>query len=235
VKEHIQDILIIADSEGYFSEVKSLLSEYDVPVRRANGAKKGIVEVKKNRPLGVILDVQLKESDGIEVCRELRELPEMQEAFVIFYTAEEEEYVHIAGLNAGADDYILKPSRPRIFLSRVKALVKRKRLEERTTKTSLIQNGNVIIDRERYRVIQDEKTIVLPRKEFELLCLFVARPGKVYSRAELYQSVWGDEQEVKGRTIDVHIRKIREKLGEESIRTVKGIGYKWSDKEPFNL
>lgn len=235
MKDHSKNILVVANSDEYFAEVNELLLDCDVPVMQAASAKNVIKLVETQAPIGIVLDVEMKESDGIELCRELRDLPNMSEAFIVFYTNEAEEYVHIAGLNAGADDYIVRPVRPRIFCSRIRALMKRKQLEEVSAKPAMISNGDVIIDRERYSVLQNGKTIVLPRKEFELLCLFVARPGKVYSRAELYQLVWGDEMEVKGRTIDVHIRKIREKLGEKSIRTIKGIGYKWSEEERVNV
>lgn len=229
-----REILVIGETEEYLREVSALLEGTDVNVHTARGASRG-EEMAGNLPLdGLILDIQMKETDGIELCRIIKSDPKTRDLFILFYTSEEEEYVQIAGLNAGADDYIIRPVRPRILLSRIQALLKRRAAYQNSRKSQVIRNGNVVIDREKYTVVRDGEKIILPRKEFELLCLLVSKPGKVYSRIELSSLIWGEEKEVKGRTIDVHIRKIREKLGNESIRTVKGIGYKWSENGAVN-
>jgi two-component system alkaline phosphatase synthesis response regulator PhoP len=164
--------------------------------------------------------------DGIEACRVMREIPELQNTLITFLTARNEEYSQLAGFDVGADDYITKPIKPRIMLSRVKALLRR--LNGSTgTSTPVVQIGNLKIDRESYLVYKDDESIVLPRKEFELLALLTSKPGKVFTREDILSRVWGSDIVVGDRTIDVHIRKIREKLGDDSIKTIKGIGYKF--------
>ena len=233
--EEEQHILVIADSEAYFKEVKQFLSELDVQIKMAFGSKEGLMMARKSVPAGFILEVDFKESDGIELCQELRGMDELMNSFIVLYTDEDEEYIQISGLNAGADDYIVRPVRSRVMLSRISALIRRKKRKDKTNPSELIQNGDIIVDREKYIVLQQGNTIALPRKEFELLCLLMNKPGRVYSRAELSHLIWSDDIEVKGRTIDVHIRKIREKLGGRHIHTVKGIGYKWAQGETVNV
>ena len=164
--------------------------------------------------------------DGIEACRVMREIPELQNTLITFLTARNEEYSQLAGFDVGADDYISKPIKPRIMLSRVKALLRR--LNGSTgSSTPVVQIGNLKIDRESYLVYKGEESVVLPRKEFELLALLTSKPGKVFTREDILSRVWGSDIVVGDRTIDVHIRKIREKLGDDSIKTIKGIGYKF--------
>ena len=223
------DILIIGNSDEYITEVKRLLDKSDLTVQGVMGFKKGIEKALKHQPAGIILDVKLNGTDGIEACGQLRSNKSLNSTFIIFYTDEEEEYVHIAALNAGADDYITRPVKAKIMLHRIKALMKRRTAGNKEHGGVVISNGNITIDREQYTVNLGDQSIMLPRKEFELLYLLAAKPGKVFSRVELSNKIWGEEQEVKGRTIDVHIRKIREKIGDQLIRTIKGIGYKWND------
>jgi len=176
----------------------------------------------------------MPEMDGIAACEEIRRIPALQHTMIAFLTARGEDYSQIAGFEAGADDYITKPVRPKVLISRVKALLKRTSgvgapqpmaIESGHTVTV----GNLVIDKERYLIVQNGQEMVLPRKEFELLSLLVSKPGKVFTREEIYYSVWGDNVVVGDRTIDVHIRKLREKIGNDHIKTLKGIGYKFVD------
>lgn len=203
----------------------------EVKVHQVNSGSSALQLALKLKPDGIIMDIQLKETDGIELCRMIKSRKEIANAFVLFYTKQSEEYVQIAGLNAGADDYIIRPVRQRILQSRIRALSKRRLVSKLEEVEPIISHGNVSINREQYKVLMDDNLILLPRKEFELLYLLAEKPGKVFSRRELSNQIWGENDVVKGRTIDVHIRKIREKLGNQSIKTIKGIGYKWKDAD----
>jgi len=196
-------------------------------------AKNGIEAIKvatKKIPHLIILDVMMSEMDGIAACEELRKIPSLHNTLIVFLTARGEDYSQIAGFEAGADDYITKPVRPKVLVSRVKALLKR---TGETTVAPVIEDpntvniGNLLIDKERYLIRIEDNEMVLPRKEFELLSLLVSKPGKVFTREEIYSSVWGENVVVGDRTIDVHIRKLREKIGNLHIKTLKGIGYKF--------
>jgi len=177
----------------------------------------------------VILDVMMPEMDGIAACEEIRKLPCCKNVIIAFLTARGEDYSQIAGFEAGADDYITKPVRPKVLISRVKALLKRSGgiAPDNAENSKVLNIGNIVIDKERYILIIDNKELTLPRKEFELLSLLVSKPDKVFTRDEIYKSVWGNNVIVGDRTIDVHIRKLREKIGNDHIRTLKGIGYKF--------
>jgi len=196
-------------------------------------AKNGIEALKvaeKRTPHLIILDVMMPKMDGIVACEELRKIPTLNNTLITLLTARGEDYSQIAGFEAGADDYITKPIRPKVLISRVKALLKR--TGENTVAPvvedpNTISIGNLVIDKERYLIRIDDTEMVLPRKEFELLSLLVSKPGKVFTREEIYSSVWGENVVVGDRTIDVHIRKLREKIGNEHIKTLKGIGYKF--------
>lgn len=192
-------------------------------------AQNGIDAIRIGRkmlPHLIILDVMMPMMDGIETCEQIRSIPELKSVMVAFLTARGEDYSQVAGFDAGADDYITKPIRPKVLISRIYALLKRARIaEDKNEKDQVIRIGNIEIDHERYRVIREGQELHLPRKEFELLCLLAAKPGRVFTREDIYQAVWGDEVIVGDRTIDVHIRKLREKLGDEHIRTIKGVGY----------
>lgn len=196
-------------------------------------AKNGVEAIKiaeKEIPHLIILDVMMPEMDGIAACEALRKMPDLNSTVIAFLTARGEDYSQVAGFEAGADDYITKPVRPKVLVSRVKALLKR--TGEATVAAvvedlNIISIGNLVIDKERYLICIDDTEMVLPRKEFELLSLLVSKPGKVFTREEIYSSVWGENVVVGDRTIDVHIRKLREKIGNEHIKTLKGIGYKF--------
>ena len=174
----------------------------------------------------VVLDVMMPEMDGIETCRELRDIPKLKNTIIAFLTARNEDYSQIAGFDSGADDYITKPIKPRVLISRIKALLRR-RSGTSDSQDSVLDVHGLVIDRGRYLVTKNGEEFNLPKKEFELLSLLASKPGKVFTRDEILDRVWGDLVVVGDRTIDVHIRKLREKIGEDSIKTVKGVGYKF--------
>jgi len=174
------------------------------------------------RPHLVLMDVMMPEMDGIEACEEIRKHSELDQTLIAFLTARGEDNSQIAGFEAGGDDYITKPIKPKVLVSRIKALLKR-----RSFKVDNFATGNMVIDRERYLVIKGGKDITLPRKEFEILSLLLSKPEKVFTRDEIFNNIWGQDVIVGNRTIDVHIHKLREKIGDKHIKTVKGIGYKY--------
>lgn len=191
-------------------------------------ASNGVEAVRIARatlPQLILLDVMMPGMDGIETCEKLRSFPELKDVMIAFLTARGEDYSQVAGFDAGADDYITKPVKPKVLVSRIKALLKRLPVNETSTAGSVIEVGDLGIDKEKYLVLRAGEELHLPRKEFELLLLLASRPGKVFTREDIYRSVWGDEVIVGERTIDVHIRKLREKIGDDNIRTVKGVGY----------
>jgi len=196
-------------------------------------AQNGIEAVKKAQeclPHLILMDVMMPEMDGIEACEKIKELPELKNTIIAFLTARSEDYSQIAGFDAGGDDYITKPIKPKVLISRIKALLKRYRPNDNSiakTKENIIEIGELRIDIERYMVYKGNDDIILPKKEFSLLLLLVSKPHKVFMREEIFSKVWGDDIIVGDRTIDVHIRKLREKIGEDLIQTVKGVGYKF--------
>ncbi len=189
--------------------------------------KEAIAMATKTTPHLIVLDVMMPGMDGMETCRELRTIPALKDTIIAFLTARGEDYSQMAGFEAGADDYISKPIKPGLLISRVKALLRR--YPEETQEGVQKSVGGLVIDRERYLVIKDGEKIVLPKKEFELLFLLTSKPNKVFTREEIFSRVWGNDVVVGDRTIDVHIRKLREKLGSDRIQTVKGIGYKFEE------
>jgi len=189
---------------------------------------------RKFLPHLILLDVMMPGMDGIETCSHLRKTPELKEVMIAFLTARGEDYSQLAGFDAGADDYITKPVKPKILISRIRALLKRIRpAEDKIQDIKVIRVGELEVDQDRYMVTRLGKEVHLPRKEFELLLLLVKRPGRVFTREDIYRSVWGDDVIVGDRTIDVHIRKLREKIGDEHIRTVKGVGYTFESGSGF--
>jgi two-component system alkaline phosphatase synthesis response regulator PhoP len=219
-------VLIVDDEPDILEFMEYNLKKEGYQVLQAKNGKEAVEIAKKEFPHLVILDIMMPIMDGIEACRVMREIPELQNPLITFLTARNEEYSQLAGFDVGADDYISKPIKPRIMLSRVKALLRR--LNGSTgSSTPVVQIGNLKIDRESYLVYKGEESVVLPRKEFELLALLTSKPGKVFTREDILSRVWGSDIVVGDRTIDVHIRKIREKLGDDSIKTIKGIGYKF--------
>jgi two-component system alkaline phosphatase synthesis response regulator PhoP len=171
------------------------------------------------------MDVMMPKMDGMEACEKIRMIPELSETVIAFLTARGEDYSQMAGFEAGADDYITKPIRPKVLVSRVKALLRRFKDEKQE---AILKLGNLTIDREEYKIILEGEELLLPRKEFELLALLASKPGKVFKREDILDAIWGNDVIVGGRTIDVHIRKLREKIGDEKFKTVKGIGYKYN-------
>ena len=223
-KKHTK-ILLVDDDPDILEIVGYNLSAEGYQVFTANNGKKAIYQAEKHVPHLIILDVMMPVMDGVEVCQKLRKIPELSETIITFLTARGEDYSQLAGFEAGADDYITKPIKPKLLLSKVKALLRR--FKEKENETGIIELGDLIINREEYKIIKNKTTINLPRKEFELLALLASKPGKVFKRDDILNHVWGNDVVVGGRTIDVHIRKLREKIGDESFKTVKGVGYKF--------
>lgn len=226
MSEVVSKILLVDDEPDILEFLSYNLAKEGYEVFTANTGKEGLDIAKKVRPDLVILDVMMPEMDGIETCRELRQNNDLKNVLVAFLTARGEDYSQIAGFDAGADDYITKPIKPRVFVSRVKALLRRSG-EEVSKEDNMLSLGELKIDREKYLVYYGDTEMQMPKKEFELLYLLASKPGKVFNRDEILRSVWGQEVVVGDRTIDVHIRKLREKLDDKFIKTVKGVGYKF--------
>jgi two-component system alkaline phosphatase synthesis response regulator PhoP len=217
-------VLLVDDENDVLDFMKYNLEKEGFWVYTAHDGIEGIQLARKINPQIIILDLMMPKLDGIETCRELRSIPEFKNTIIAFLTARDEDYSQIAGFEVGADDYITKPIKPRVFISRIKALLRRLETTEGTTK---IKVGDIEIDRDRYMVIKSGVEIQLPRKEFELMSLLVSKPGRVFKREEILSKVWGNDTIVGDRTIDVHIRKLREKIGDDYFKTIKGIGYKF--------
>ncbi len=222
-------ILLVDDEPDILEFLKYNLQKEGYSVFVAGNGKQGIALARAEKPDLIILDIMMPEMDGIETCRLLREIPDFKETMIVFLTARNEDYSQIAGFGVGADDYITKPVKPRVLLSRISALFRRYQGKNglETNNEKVLIAGDLRIDREQYLVTQGDVKIELPRKEFELLALIAAKPGKVFTRDEILDRVWGSDVVVGDRTIDVHIRKLREKFGDDIIKTVKGIGYKF--------
>lgn len=224
-------ILLVDDEIDILEFISYNLEKEGYIVYTGKNGLEAIELAEKHLPHLIILDIMMPEMDGIAACEEIRKIPSLKNSVIAFLTARGEDYSQIAGFEAGADDYIAKPIRPKVLLSRVKALLKR--TGETTAPIPDIENpgtvaiGNLVIDKERYLIRINDKEMILPRKEFELLSLLVSKSGKVFTREEIYSTVWGENVVVGDRTIDVHIRKLREKIGNEHIKTLKGIGYKY--------
>jgi two-component system alkaline phosphatase synthesis response regulator PhoP len=217
-------ILLVDDEQDILEIVGYNLSQEGYQVITAVNGKEAIAKAKKELPQLIIIDVMMPEMDGMEAVENIRKLPELSNVIITFLTARSEDYSQVAGFDAGADDYIAKPIKPKLLVSKVKALLRR--LKEDDNKEDVLKVGNIEINREEYKIIIEDREIVLPRKEFELFYLLASKPGKVFKREEILDKVWGNEVVVGGRTIDVHIRKLREKIGDEIFKTIKGVGYK---------
>ena len=221
-----QKILIVDDEPDILELIEYNLKKEGYQVYTARNGQEAVSEAKKVLPDLIVLDIMMPKMDGIEACRIMRTMPEFKNTFMVFLTARSEEYSEIAGFNVGADDYIAKPIKPRALVSRINAILRRNAPAEEVTDNKL-EIGSLTIDREAYLVYQKGEKVVLAKKEFELLYLLASKPGKVYTREVILKNIWEDSVVVTNRTIDVHIRKLREKLGDDIVSTVKGVGYKF--------
>jgi two-component system alkaline phosphatase synthesis response regulator PhoP len=218
-------ILLVDDEPDILEILEYNLSAEGYKVITAENGMEAIKLAKKKKPQLIILDVMMPEMDGMEACEQIRKIPGQENTIITFLTARGEDYSQMAGFDAGADDYITKPVKPKVLVSKVNALLRR--MKSDGEKEQITKFGDLTIDREEYKIIRGKEEIILPRKEFELLSLLTSKPGKVFTREDILNQVWGNEVVVGGRTIDVHIRKLREKLGDEKFKTVKGVGYKF--------
>lgn len=222
-------IILLVDDEPDILEIVSynLMAE-GYKVYTAKNGIEALEKAKKKKPHLIILDVMMPEMDGIEACEAIRNTPELAHTLVAFLTARGEDYSQMAGFDAGADDYITKPIKPKVLVSKVKSLLRRVNVTDAQEELGDIYVvGDITINKEEYKVLVKNKELVLPRKEFELLTLLTSKPNKVFKREVILDTVWGSEVVVGGRTIDVHIRKLREKIGDDYFKTVKGVGYKF--------
>ncbi|WEA00978.1 response regulator transcription factor [Mucilaginibacter sp. SJ] len=221
-----QKILIVDDEPDILELIEYNLKKEGYQVFLARNGQEAVAEAKKALPDLIVLDIMMPKMDGIEACRIMRTMPEFKNTFMVFLTARSEEYSEIAGFNVGADDYIAKPIKPRALVSRINAILRRNAPAEDVIDNKL-EIGDLVIDREAYLVYKNGVKAVLAKKEFELLYLLASKPGKVYTREVILKNIWEDSVVVTNRTIDVHIRKLREKLGDDCVATVKGVGYKF--------
>ena len=221
-------ILLVDDEPDILEIVGYNLSAEGYQVIKGESGLEAVELAKKHKPHLIVLDVMMPKMDGIEACERIREQSDLSETIITFLTARGEDYSQVAGFDAGADDYIAKPIKPKVLISKVKALLRRLKHSDNTV-NAVLEIGDLVIYREEYKITIKGEEITLPRKEFELLSLLATKPGKVFKRDEILDKVWGNEVVVGGRTIDVHIRKLREKIGDKSFKTVKGVGYKFVD------
>ncbi len=220
-----QKVLLVDDDADIVELLRYNLEREGYAVTTALNGKDALKAAKSGRPDLIVLDIMMPGMDGVEVCMQLRQLPEFKNTVITFLTARGEDYSQIAGFDAGADDYITKPVRPKVFVSKVKALLKRSGADR--PDGQVLESNGIKVDLEKVMVYANDQELQLPKKEFELLVLLIGKPGKVFKRDEIYSQIWGNELFVGDRTIDVHIRKLREKIGEDRIKTIKGIGYKF--------
>lgn len=222
-----QKILVVDDEPDILDLISYNLRREGYQVYTATNGRLAIEKAKEINPDLIILDVMMPVMDGIEACRLMRSMPEFKQTFMIFLTARSEEYSEIAGFNVGADDYIAKPIKPRALMSRINAILRRNIQESSESPSNKVAIADLVIDRDEFVVYRGAEKIILARKEFELLYLLASKPNKVYTREKILKSIWEDSVVVTNRTIDVHIRKLREKIGENYVSTVKGVGYKF--------
>ena len=224
-------ILIVDDESDILEFLSYNLKREGYNIYTARNGKAAIENAQKLIPHLILLDVMMPEMDGIETCERMRGIPELNNSVIAFLTARGEDYSQIAGFEAGGDDYIQKPIKPKVLLSRIRALLKRadRGAKDVSKEVRILEKEGLTIDREKYLVFKEDEELILPKKEFELLLLLSSKPGKVFTRDEIFQSVWEDNVIVGDRTIDVHIRKLREKIGENYIKTIKGVGYKFAE------
>ena len=218
-------ILLVDDEPDILEIVGYNLKNEGYQVFTANNGLEALKSAKKITPNLILLDIMMPEMDGIETCEKIRAIKSLENTLIAFLTARNEDYSQVAGFDAGADDYITKPIKPKVLIGKVKSLLRR--LKAESQEDSSVKIGDITINRDEYLIFKDDKKIFLPRKEFELFSLLTSKPGKVFKRETILDSVWGNEVVVGGRTIDVHIRKLREKIGDDYFKTVKGVGYKF--------
>jgi two-component system alkaline phosphatase synthesis response regulator PhoP len=218
-------VLVVDDESDILELLEYNLSKEGYEVKTAQDGKTAVEKAQKFQPQLILLDIMMPNQDGVETCRQLRETPEVANAFIIFLTARSEEYSEVAAFENGADDYITKPIKPRALMSRINAYFRRDVKKQKDSNKITI--GNLMIDRTSYTVTVDGKQVSLPKKEFELLYFLAQNPNKVFNRDDLLQNIWGSDVYVLARTVDVHVRKVREKVGDGYISTVKGVGYKF--------
>lgn len=219
-------ILLVDDEPDILEIVGYNLKNEGYKIYTAKNGIEAIESAKKHEPHLIILDIMMPEMDGIEACEKIRATKGLENVLITFFTARSEDYSQMAGFDVGADDYITKPIKPKVLISKIKALLRRVD-DVSNTDAEKIKIGDFIIDREEYVIIKNGEKMSLPRKEFELFALLASKPGKVFKRDDILNQVWGNEVVVGGRTIDVHIRKLREKLGDDNFKTIKGVGYKF--------
>ncbi|MGB1405071.1 MAG: response regulator transcription factor [Flavobacteriaceae bacterium] len=227
-KEDIK-ILLVDDEPDILEIISFNLEKVGYQVTTASNGLEALKQAKKTLPHLIILDVMMPELDGIETCERLRQEEQFQDTIIMFLTARGEDYSYVAAFDVGADDYVTKPIKPKVLLSKVKGLLRR--LKKKETVKELLEFDNLLIDQEEYKVILNESELSMPRKEFELLYLLASKPGKVFKREKIMEKIWGSDVVVGDRTIDVHIRKLREKIGDRYFKTVKGVGYKFIQPE----
>jgi len=220
-------ILVVDDEADIVEFILYNLEKEGYTVQSAHNGLEAVEKASSFRPDLIVLDVMMPQLDGIEACRKIRENPELSNTFIMFLTARNEEYSEIAGFDAGGDDYVFKPIKPRALLSRVNAIMKRKNAQQESDVAEVLNHGDLEVNPNEYLVKLGDKSMTLPRKEFDLLYLLASKPGKVFTREKILRKVWGTDVFVVDRTIDVHIRKIREKIGDTKIETIKGVGYKF--------
>ncbi len=220
-------ILIVDDDPDILEFLKFNLEKENYKVYTATNGEQGIKKAQEKIPDLIILDVMMPKIGGIEVCKAIRKLPDVKDTLIVFLTARGEDYSQIAGFEAGADDYIAKPLRPKVFLTRIKALMKRRINYDNANSPKQIVAGKLTIDTGHHRVFFDGKEIMLPQKEFKLISILASQPGKVFTREEIYAGIWGNDIVVGDRTIDVYIRKLRKKIQGKHIETIKCVGYRY--------
>ena len=225
-------ILLVDDEPDILEIVSYNLKTEGYQIYTASNGLEGVNTAKKINPHLILLDIMMPEMDGIEACEKIRAIKSLEHVIIAFLTARSEDYSQVAGFDAGADDYITKPIKPKLLVSKVKSLLRRLKKDE--SQEAITTIGTIVINREKYLVYKDEKEITLPKKEFELFSLLASKPGKVFKRETILDTVWGNDVIVGGRTIDVHIRKLREKIGDGFFKTIKGVGYKFVLEENEN-
>jgi len=222
-----QTILLVDDEQDILDFLQYNLEREGYKVFTASNGLEGVEMTQKVAPDLILMDVMMPRMDGIEACQMIRQELQLSSPLIAFLTSRSEDYSQVAGFEAGADDYITKPIRPRLLISKVEALLRRAGRKQNNEPENA--SSSIVVNRERFLVLLEGEEILLPKKEFELIELLASRPGKVFTREQILTTVWGDETIVGERTIDVHIRKLREKLGESYIRTIKGVGYTFSE------